>query len=198
MAENKPKEIRQIEIMEAALKTFIHKGYTASRMVDIVEKSGLSKGAIYHHYHSKQELFLSLIDYWESQLFPDLSRLIVSESAADNLRAIAAEISRTFDHKRYVFMAELEFWALSNRDEAVRRRTRRLYEKILTLIEGIIQNGIASGEFKRVDPGISALAVMTGLQGVIWFSIFENQSYSAAEYLETIMDFIIHGFKKSK
>ncbi len=184
--------------MEAALKVFIHKGYTASRMVDIVEKSGLSKGAIYHHYKSKQELFLSLIDYWESQLFPDLSKLSVSGSAADNLRAIAAEISRTFDHKRYVFMAELEFWALSNRDEMVRKRTRKLYEKILTLIEEIIQRGIASGEFKRVDPGISALAVMTGLQGVIWFSIFENQSYSAAEYLETIMDFIIHGFKKSK
>ncbi len=182
--------------MDAALKVFIHKGYSASRMVDIVEKSGLSKGAIYHHYSSKQELFLSLIDHWEGQLFPDFSGLITETSAAENLRAMAREISHTFDNQRFVFMAELEFWAMANRDEKIRQRIKGLYKRILSLIEKIIEKGISYGEFKKVEPGIAALAVMTALQGVIWFGILEDQSYSASEYLETTMDFIIHGFKK--
>ena len=33
------------------------------------EVSGLSKGAIYHHYDSKKDLFLALIDFWEEYFF---------------------------------------------------------------------------------------------------------------------------------
>ena len=49
MAENKSKEERQGQILDAALKVFVNKGYADTRMDDIVNKSGLSKGAIYHH-----------------------------------------------------------------------------------------------------------------------------------------------------
>ena len=61
MAENLPKEERKSQIMEAAMKVFTRKGYSNARMDDIVETSGLSKGAIYHHFESKKEIFISLI-----------------------------------------------------------------------------------------------------------------------------------------
>ena len=50
MAENLPKEERQSQIMEAAMKVFTKKGFSSARMDDIVKQSGLSKGAIYYHY----------------------------------------------------------------------------------------------------------------------------------------------------
>ncbi len=53
---NKDKSINQI--LDAALEVFVKKGYAQTRMDDIVDLSGLSKGAIYHHYSSKNELFL--------------------------------------------------------------------------------------------------------------------------------------------
>jgi methionine salvage enolase-phosphatase E1 len=37
---------------------------------------------------------------------------------------------------------------------------------------------------------------MTALQGVIWFSIFEDSKLSAEEYLNDVIEFIIHGFTK--
>ena len=60
--ENKSKN----RIMDAALQVFVSKGYSDTRMDDIVEMSGLSKGAIYHHYKSKKDLFISLIEHWEN------------------------------------------------------------------------------------------------------------------------------------
>ena len=52
------------EILKAAMKIFVVNGYSDTKMDDIALGAGLSKGAVYHHFSSKNELFLSLIDYW--------------------------------------------------------------------------------------------------------------------------------------
>ena len=67
---------------------------------------------------------------------------------------------------------------------------------LLELFSNIIQDGIEKKEFKNINVRIAALSIMTSLQGVIWFSIFENSELSAEEYLTEVMEFIIVGFKK--
>lgn len=49
-------------ILDAAGEVFTQKGYDAATMQDIMEKSGLSKGAIYHHFKSKEEIMQALGD----------------------------------------------------------------------------------------------------------------------------------------
>ena len=66
---NKSTDNSKEQILEAAMKVFVKNGYSQTRMEDIAEMSGLSKGAIYHHYDSKKSLFLALIDYWEEYFF---------------------------------------------------------------------------------------------------------------------------------
>lgn len=50
------------KILAAAREVFSQKGYDAATMQDIMEKSGLSKGAIYHHFKSKEEIMQALGD----------------------------------------------------------------------------------------------------------------------------------------
>ena len=59
------KEIAQNKILDAAYEVFIGKGYSDTTMDDIVKRSEMSKGAIYHYYSSKKTLFLALIDHWD-------------------------------------------------------------------------------------------------------------------------------------
>ena len=185
------------QILDAALKVFVNKGYSDTRMNDIVVGSGMSKGAIYHHYSSKRELFLELIDFWEIYCFPNiLDKKYKNKTAAGTLREIVRDIINTFKKKRYVFLAELEIWSLANHDKDVRDKTKNLYMNLLELFSGIILKGIDSGEFKKIDINIASLSIMTSLQGVIWFSIFDNPNLSAEEYLTQVMEFIIIGFKK--
>ena len=197
MSENRPKEERQYQIMEAAMKVFVRKGYSDTRMNDIVEISGLSKGAIYHHFNSKRELFLALIDHWEIHTFPKLYTKVGNRSASDILRGFVNEIIYKFNNRRYTFLAELEFWALSNRDEEIRIRTRKLYEKILDLFEKVIRKGINSGEFHNISPKKSALFVLSSLQGIIWFTIFQHQEFTAEDYLKGVIESIIKGFNQN-
>ena len=51
-------------IMSSALKVMSEKGYYGSTMDDIVAESRMSKGAIYHYYKSKKEVYLSLVNHW--------------------------------------------------------------------------------------------------------------------------------------
>tara|TARA_B100001778_G_C18506973_1_gene592337 strand:+ start:461 stop:1039 length:579 start_codon:yes stop_codon:yes gene_type:complete len=184
-------------IMDAALQVFVSKGYSDTRMDDIVEMSGLSKGAIYHHYKSKKELFISLIEHWENFSFPNIfDKDLDKISSADALRAIVNDIVITFKKNKHVFLAELEFWSLANHDEDVRLKTKSLYVKLLNLFKNIIKKGIDRGEFKNIDKNIGALSIMTSIQGVIWFSIFEESKLSAEIYLNEVIEFIIKGFEK--
>jgi len=197
MQDIKTKDNTKNQILDAALKVFVKSGYAETTMNDIVEKSGLSKGAIYHYYSSKKDLFLSLIDYWENYFFVNIINKDLSISSSDNLlRDITQDVIKTFKSNKHIFLAELEFWSLANHDSEVRKRTTALYVKLLDLFKKIISKGINEGDYKNLDLDVASLSVMTALQGVIWFSIFEKSNISAEKYLNDVIEFIIYGFKK--
>ena len=57
MARNKYPEITEKRILDAALKLFMEKGYEQTTIQDIVNELGdLSKGAVYHHFKSKEDI----------------------------------------------------------------------------------------------------------------------------------------------
>ena len=198
MAINLPKEERQSQIMEAAMKVITRKGFSSARIDDIVNEAGLSKGAIYHHYEGKKDLFLALIDHWETQTFPDFySRNGKERSASDTLRDFSEEIIKVFKTRSYVFQVEVEFWSLANQDEEIRKRSQELYEKIINLFELVIIKGIREKEFIKVDTRITAIYILSVFQGINWFCIFDDKKINAVNYIQKSIELIIKGLKIS-
>ena len=198
MAINLPKEERQSQIMEAAMKVITRKGFSNTRMDDIVNEAGISKGAIYHHYEGKKEIFLALIGHWETQTFPDFySRNGKERSAADTLKDFASEVIRVFKSRSHVFQAEVEFWALANQDDEIRIRSQELYEKIINLFELVIIKGIREKEFIKVDTRITAIYILSVFQGINWFCIFKDNKINAEDYIQKSIELILTGLKIS-
>ena len=198
MAENLPKEERQSQIMEAAMKVITRKGFSNARIDDIVNEAGLSKGAIYHHYEGKKDLFLALIDHWETQTFPDFySRNGKERSASDTLIDFSEEIIKVFKTRSYVFQVEVEFWSLANQDDEIRIRSQELYEKIINLFELVIIKGIREKEFIKVDTRITAIYILSVFQGINWFCIFDDKKINAEDYIQISIELIINGLKIS-
>ena len=198
MAENLPKEERQSQIMEAAMKVITRKGFSSARIDDIVNEAGISKGAIYHHYEGKKDLFLALIDHWETQTFPDFySRNGKERSASDTLRDFSEEIIKVFKTRSYVFQVEVEFWSLANQDDEIRIRSQELYEKIINLFELVIIKGIREKEFIKVDTRITAIYILSVFQGINWFCIFDDKKINAVNYIQKSIELIIKGLKIS-
>ena len=198
MSENLPKEERKSQIMDAAMKVITRKGFSNTRMDDIVQEAGLSKGAIYHHYQGKKDIFLALIGHWETQTFPYFySRNGKERSAADTIKDFASEVIKVFKSRSHVFQAEVEFWALANQDDEVRKRSQELYEKIITLFELVIIKGIREKEFIKVDTRITAIYILSVFQGINWFCIFKDKKINAEDYIQKSIKLILSGLKIS-
>ena len=63
MARNKYPEVTEERILEAAQRLFLEKGYDNTTIQDIVDQlGGLTKGAVYHHFKSKEEILDKVSD----------------------------------------------------------------------------------------------------------------------------------------
>ena len=191
---NELKHQRKNQIMNAALSVAVKKGYSNSRMDDIVKKSNLSKGAIYWYYKSKKDVYLELVDHWFKQYSSDvLIKIESKKTASDKLNALFQYFSSQFVKNQSVFRILSEFWSLSKIDPEFNHKLQKVYQVFLEYIIKIIQEGISLKEFKNVDPRITALSILINVEGIHWFTLFEKSGVEAKEYIDTISDFILSG-----
>ena len=66
---------------------------------------------------------------------------------------------------------------------------------MLNLFELVVKKGIRDGEFKKVDPKITAMYILSIFQGINWFSIFDDSEISPDIYLRQALDLIIVNLK---
>ena len=194
----KLKKKRQAQIINSALAIALEKGFENSRMDDIVDHSKLSKGTIYYYYKSKKDLYLSLVDFWFIEYSTGiLSTLDKKESASDQLIALFTYFIYQYKKSPSTFELMIEFWRMSRLDNDFNYKLQKIYTQFLDYIAEIILTGIGNEEFKDVDPKITALSILINIEGIKWFSIFENSNVEAHEYMETITKFILKGLKKN-
>ena len=188
---------RKNQIMNAAQAVVVSKGYDQSRMDDIVEKAQLSKGAIYWYYKSKKDVYLSLIDYWFNEYSAGVLRCLEDKnSSSEQLRSLFEYFVDQFDQSPDTFKIMVEFWRTSGLDPDFNDKLQEIYSQFLEYIIDIIKNGIDSGEFKEVDPRITALSILINIEGIHWFTLFDKSGVEAHEYINTISNFILNGLKK--
>ncbi len=63
MGPNRNKQAKQ-KILDAALRVFREQGYTATTVDDLCRVAGVTKGAFFHHFESKEAVALAAIEYW--------------------------------------------------------------------------------------------------------------------------------------
>lgn len=181
-------------IMSAALKVMTKKGYYSSTMDDIVLESGMSKGAIYHYYKSKKEVYLELIVYLESK-YTDMFATVNREStSAKQLKKLFTIWSDQLQKEPDFFQSFSIFQSMSRHDKDFKQAMQRMYNRFQKFIELIIIEGIKSKEFKKIDPKTSALSLILNLDGISWFSLFESKNLDAKSYIDQMSDYILNTY----
>jgi TetR/AcrR family transcriptional repressor of nem operon len=96
------------KLLDAALRVIREKGYSATRVEDICEAAGLTKGSFFHHFDSKEALALAAADYWIEETGAMFAAALYHE-AADPVERLLAYV----DFRRAMLMGELpEFTCL--------------------------------------------------------------------------------------
>jgi AcrR family transcriptional regulator len=140
------------QILHAALACFSNKGYHQTSMDDIVAESGLSKGALYWHFKSKQELFVSLIEWYMSAFGEEASHAWTDDmSATDKIRAMMMFFVDSSEQLIPFFKITIDFWAQTSEDEQLRAIFDEMLDNFQQQLRTIIEEGITNGEFRPVD-----------------------------------------------
>ena len=161
-------EERKAQIYEAALTCFNRKGYHRTTMDDIVAESGLSKGSLYWYFKSKKELFISLFQAVMGQLGQTWEGIAANHeaSATEKLHSSMALFRAELGGMVPFFSVMMEAWALTRYDEDVESIIQELYGPYLDIMIRMIEEGVASGEFRVESARAMALVIMTLFDGI--------------------------------
>lgn len=192
-------EARPGELVQAALELFVERGYSSTRLEDVAQRAGVSKGTIYLYYGSKEELMRAAIrlavqpklQFAEEMTersdlsTRDLLRRITANWLEDDIRSPSRGMLKLLVSECRNFPELGHFYA-----DEVMQRARDFWLSLL-------RRGIERGELRDIDPEAYLPVVTAPLSLLnIWqhsLGLFEKPSIDARVYLETYVDVLFEG-----
>lgn len=159
-----PRESRKSGIEEAALRLFVEKGICAATTKEIAALAGVSEGAIYRHFESKEELALVLFQETMGQLLGHLSQSL--EKTVDPPTQLRA-VQRAF--LEFAFTEPLSYAYIMEAHESEFARLPKEQAKPKDVFVGIIREGMAQGHFRLMDPHLAAALVIGMTIRIVFF-----------------------------
>jgi AcrR family transcriptional regulator len=159
------------KIQKAAVDRFYRDGFARTTVDDIVVEAGVTKGAFYHHFRSKNEVLARIQEDLLNQQLERFEQVIRShDTASDRLMALVATIIRTAVEDR----AAVTVWSREHENLEPDHSTPilALRERLDAVVADTIAEGVASGEFRQSGP---ARVLAFGIVGMCtwvqeWFS----------------------------
>jgi AcrR family transcriptional regulator len=188
----KRSETTRARLLDSALKQFALRGFEATSVDDICSGANVSKGAFYHHFASKQALFLSLLNSWLQAIDDGLSELQkpnVPETLV-GMTKILPDILAAASDQLPMF---LEFWLQASRDETVWEASIEPYQHFRGYFSGLIEVGIAEGSLRRVDPQVAGQLILSVAVGILLQALLEPQGADWQKTAQEGMQIIMKG-----
>ena len=189
-------EERRNQILEAAAQVFAKSGFAKSRMDDIAAESGLSKGALYWYFNSKDEIILAILGRLFEREMADLHKLQEASGTATDRLLEYTEIA-IVDIKHLVQLMPMifEYMALAFRDELVLQSLKRYSRSFFELSTPIIQQGIDTGEFRSVNPQDVAIAVGAIFEGTALLWVYDSGTIQIEKHIRSSINLLLNGLK---
>lgn len=147
-----PEETVQ-KILDASLKLFLEKGYEETTVLDIIsEMGGLTRGAFYHHFKSKEEVFDALCEklFYESNPFEKAK----SHKELNGLEKLKCVLSTSFDETEYhqLSMASMQLMG----SPAFLKKLIESNQELAPMYQELIEEGIQDGSIQSEQPKLLA------------------------------------------
>ena len=190
-------------ILEVALQLFFTEGYKDVSYQDLIEKTGLSKGAIYHHFKSKEEILVSVFEFFlNSTQQPIIVKPEDKVTSFESFKKLFFEIKieqfenfkKILNTKSLKFNKLLFFIEAVNENEQLKKTVGELMRQEMKFLEkcfiGLKRNNkLPEGK----SPALLAKGLYWMLQGAETIVFFEHNDVQEDDFIKaynkTIEDF---------
>lgn len=168
----------KLKIIRVSKELFAKKGYEAVGVAEICDAAQISKGSFYHHFESKELLFLNLLEDWLQSVDQKLNRIMEQdyswEKGIQYILYFLKELTWEASQQNIIF---LEFYSKAIRNHIVWKRLDLEMQKYQNLLAGLIQKGIDQHMLKPLDPWKTSKCVIALAMGLLmegWLSHKED------------------------
>jgi AcrR family transcriptional regulator len=199
MKQKKDSESRKEEILEAALLCFNKSGYYRTSIDDIAAKAKISKGGIYYHFNSKDELFVELFDFKVKQYFAQLDGYLQSKKdSAERMLALAKRAGDVLKENSDFFKFCLEFLSMGVREPVIRKGMTHFYKDTVDNFINIINEGITSGGLKKMNPEKTARVMYFLIMGTFFTYFSTDVDFDLIDQEIFNMEALLKGIQQPK
>ncbi len=181
-------------ILQVAAHEMRLRGFQAASLSQIIGKCGLSKGAVYHHFRTKQELGYAVFeeiyqqdyfDFWDSALDQD--------DAVSGILGVLATMPDKFSEQDMAYGCPVNSISqeMSSEDEGFRLRTLAMYKSLQRKIAAALSLAIEKGQVKAdVEVESTALFIVTSFQGMASMMKASRDKSMVADITKAISDYV--------
>lgn len=185
-------------IMTAATAVFAEKGFAQTSMNDIVNATGLSKGGIYWHFKSKDDIISAIFQqYFEAQYHILESILVGEGTASEKFIGLVQSAGAGMEAFADQFPASLEFYALAAKNEMLRQQLESFFLSYREHIEQLTREAIANGEWAAYSVTEIANTIVSILEGVLLIWNFVPDQIDLSAQLDTAVTLLLNGLQNS-
>jgi AcrR family transcriptional regulator len=158
-------ELRRGELLDCAQRLFLMRGYDNASLNDVIAEAGVSKGAFYHYFASKEALLEALAERLAQQALAEV-RGVLEDRSRDALARLNAFLARTRQRKIEHAAAEWALFATLLRPENLvlfHRINAAASAVFLPILAEIVRDGVKDGSFDTFDPeGVAEMFMQLG------------------------------------
>ncbi len=181
------------QILASSAQVIRQKGFHAASMQDIAEAVHLKKASLYHHFSSKQEILLLLLDQALDLVTERVSSVLAQDISVDKklCQAMDVYLETMANHTALASVLLFEHRSL---DPEYRERHIPRRDRFERLWRDLIKEGVKTGVFRTADPAMSARAMLGTMNWTMtWYK--PNGPLNMRQISEAISELFLNGLR---
>ena len=188
-------------ILNQSMRLFLERGYHGTSIDDITQAAGLTKGALYWHFKSKEALLREIIEKYEKSFLDGLIHAVseVKGGALDKFeKYIRFNSAFAYYNRELCVSFETLAGELVGAHHRIEPELRRIYKKYQEFLSKLIMQGKKERCFKKeLDTNLAALAIMAFHHGVLVQWSMNRNEIDEEAFVKTFKKIMLNGLMAS-